>query len=114
MYNHPIARNFTSTSTSTNPFTASSRSDTPTNTIVYRELAEQLQQQDEEEDDATEDDEEEDIVSYDIRFEQRIMNDDNELEQPHADRTWEASIAPQPETESLFHLPFARFGRLLE
>lgn len=112
MYNHPVARNFTSTST--NPFTASSRSDTSTNTTAYRELAERLQQQDEEEGDASEDDEDGDIVSYDVRFEQRIMNADNELGQPHADGTWEASIAPQPETESLFHLPFARFGRLLE
>jgi predicted transposase YdaD len=113
MYNHPVARNFTSAST--NPFTASSRSDTPTNTAVYRELAERLQQHDDgEEDDASEEDDEEDIVSYDIRFEQRVVNANNELEQPHADGTWEASIAPQPETESLFHLPFTRFGRLLE
>ncbi|KAK4521284.1 uncharacterized protein ATC70_011898 [Mucor velutinosus] len=112
MYNHPVARNFTSSST--HPFIASSSgSDTPT---VLRELAERLHRNEaeeaEEEADDTEDDG--DIISYDVRFEQRAMNENNELEPPHADRTWETPIAPEPETESLFHLPFARFGRLLD
>jgi len=114
MYSHPIARNFTSSST--NPFTAPSRPDTPINTTVYREIAERLGRGAEEaEAEVNEEEEEEDteegIISYNVRFEQRTMN---ELEQPHADRTWETSIVPEPETESLFHLPFARFGRLLE
>ncbi|EPB86433.1 hypothetical protein HMPREF1544_06795 [Mucor circinelloides 1006PhL] len=114
MYSHPIARNFTSSST--NPFTAPSRPDTPINTTVYREIAERLGRGAEEaEAEVNEEEEEEDteegIISYNVRFEQRTMN---ELEQPHADRTWETSIVPEPETESLFHLPFARFGRLLD
>ncbi|KAL0136252.1 hypothetical protein V8B55DRAFT_1566886 [Mucor lusitanicus] len=126
MYNHPIARNFTSSST--HPFTASSRADTPT---VFRELlAERLhrnveeeeeeeeeEDQDEDEEEADDTDQDQDIISYDVRFELRTMNEDNELEQPHADGTWETSVAAapaEPETESLFHLPFARFGRLLD
>lgn len=109
MYNHPVARNFTSSST--HPFTASSRSDTPT---VFRELAERLHQAEEEQEEQNDAEDDEDIVSYDVRFEQRTMNENSELEQPHADGTWEASAVSEPETESLFHLPFARFGRLLE
>ncbi|CEP14011.1 hypothetical protein [Parasitella parasitica] len=113
MYNHPIARNFTSTSAS--PFTALARSaTTPT---AYRRFADRLQAQQEEgeeQEEITEDEEDRDIVSYDIRFEQRTMNDDNELNPPEADGTWEASILPQAETDSLFQLPFARFGRLLD
>ncbi|CAO3651025.1 unnamed protein product [Mucor fragilis] len=109
MYNHPVARNFTSSST--HPFTASSRSDTPT---VFRELAERLHQAEEEQEEQNDAEDDEDIVSYDVRFEQRTMNENSELEQPHADGTWEASAVSEPETESLFHLPFARFGRLLD
>ncbi|GAN10403.1 hypothetical protein MAM1_0352d09944 [Mucor ambiguus] len=109
MYSHPIARNFTSSST--HPFTASPRSDAPTD---LRELAERLHRNVEEEEEADDTDDDEDIISYDVRLEQRTMNPNNELEQPHADGTWETSLAPEPETESLFHLPFARFGRLLD
>ncbi|KAI8643862.1 hypothetical protein BD408DRAFT_139973 [Parasitella parasitica] len=116
MYNHPIARNFTSTST--NPFTTSPRSDTTPTT--NRRLADRLfqeaqrEEREEEEEEVTEDEQDRDIISYDVRFEQRTMNDENELDPPDADRTWEASILPQPETESLFQLPFTRFGRLLD
>lgn len=78
-----------------------------------------MEDEDEEEEEEGEEqsdteDDEEDIVSYDVRFEQRTMNESNELEQPHADGTWETAAVSEPETESLFHLPFARFGRLLE